>query len=208
MVKKTERKTEHYYTKEQTSVFAPKLVRIRVAGIELDLYTSGGVFSPKKLDNGTKLLIENAEVKDGLKVLDLGCGYGVLGLVLKKLNPGIELVMTDVNPRAVKLAKMNAKHLKVDAEILQGDVFGNRALREMKFDIIFLNPPQTAGKKLCFRMIEESNDHLVGGGKLQIVARHQKGGKELAKKMQEVFGNTEENAKGSGFRVYLSEKQI
>ncbi|MBW2968063.1 methyltransferase, partial [Candidatus Woesearchaeota archaeon] len=173
---------------------------------ELDIFTAGGVFSPKKLDTGTKLLIEHAELHAGRKVLDLGCGYGVLGAVLKKLNPDLEIWMTDVNPRAVKLAKMNVKNLKVDAEVLQGDVFANKTLRGKEFDVIFLNPPQTAGKKLCFRMIEESKGHLVQGGCLQLVARHQKGGKELSKKMESVFGNVSEAAKGSGFRVYVSQK--
>jgi 16S rRNA (guanine1207-N2)-methyltransferase len=74
------------------------------------------------------------------------------------------------------------------------------------FDTILLNPPQTAGKKLCFELIEESKAHLKKDGLLQLVARHNKGGKDLSKKMLEVFGNVEPTAKEAGFRVYVSKR--
>ena len=72
------------------------------------------------------------------------------------------------------------------------------------FDIILLNPPQTAGKKLCFKLIEDAKSHLLQNGSLQLVARHNKGGKELSKKMLEVFGNVKDIAKSSGYRIYIS----
>ena len=75
-----------------------------------------------------------------------------------------------------------------------------------KFDTILLNPPQSAGKKLCFQMIEKSKEHLNKEGLLQLVARPRKGGKTLAGKMKEVFGNVEVIAKGAGFSVYASKK--
>jgi len=207
MMGERKRMTEHYYTKEQKSEFRPVKITIRVSGRVFDIYTAGGVFSPKKLDNGTRLLIEKAAVQDGWKVLDFGCGYGVLGIALKKAHPAIELAMSDVNSRAVKLANMNLKMHNINAEVFQSDVFSNKSLAVMEFDTILLNPPQTAGKKVCFRMITESHGHLKRGGLLQIVARHQKGGKHLSQKMEEVFGNVSETAKGSGYRVYVSEKK-
>jgi 16S rRNA G1207 methylase RsmC len=198
---------EHYYTKKQTSAFRPVKVPIRASGIETEFYTSGGVFSPRKLDLGTKLLIDAATIEKGWKVLDLGCGYGVVGILLKKQHPSIDLVMSDVNPRAVKLAKMNAKLHRIDADILQSDSFDNKELDTMRFDTILLNPPQTAGKDVCFQMIEQSKAHLKKQGTLQIVARSQKGGKQLSKKMKDTFNNIEETAKGSGYRVYVSRKE-
>jgi len=75
---------------------------------------------------------------------------------------------------------------------------------EGKFDVILLNPPQTAGRKLCFRMIEESRKYLKKGGSLQLVARHNKGGRVLSEKMEEVFGNLETIARKGGYRVYVS----
>ena len=207
---------EHYYSKEQKSQFRPRKITIRVSGIELEVYTAAGVFSPKKLDAGTRLLIEKGFVRKGRqghqgqkawRVLDFGCGYGVLGILLKQKNPSIDVVMSDVNARAVKLANMNIKLNNVKADVMQSDVFANKRLDAMRFDAIFLNPPQTAGKKICFRMIEEAKDHLVKGGLLQLVARHQKGGKHLSQKMEEVFGNVRDIAKKSGYRVYVSEKK-
>ncbi|MBW2972545.1 methyltransferase [Candidatus Woesearchaeota archaeon] len=197
---------EHYFTKEPTSLFRPQKVRMAVAGTEIELYTAGGVFSPKQLDKGTRLLIKAAIVKKGWKVLDLGCGYGIVGIAIKKMNPSAEVVMSDVNSRAVKLARMNLEELKMEAAVLHSDAFSNKELDSMRFDTILLNPPQTAGKDVCFRLIEESKMHLVKGGLLQIVARSQKGGKQLSKHMEETFGNVRETAKGSGFRIYISEK--
>ena len=86
---------------------------------------------------------------------------------------------------------------------MQSDGFEN--IKD-KFDTILLNPPQTAGKQLCQKLIEDSKQHLNPKGCLQLVARHNKGGKELSKKMFEVFGNMKEIAKGSGYRTYLSQK--
>ncbi len=199
--------TEHYYSEKQESPFKPVKIKIRGLGTEFSMYTAGGVFSPKKLDSGTKLLINEAKLEKDWKVLDFGCGYGVLGVSLKKRIPSLDMVMTDVNSRAVKLAEMNLKLHSVKAKVYQSDVFKNKTLAELKFDTILLNPPQTAGKAVCFKMIEESAQHLVEGGLLQIVVRHQKGGKVLSKKMEEVFGNMNETAKGSGYRVYVSEKK-
>jgi 16S rRNA G1207 methylase RsmC len=198
---------EHYYTEKQKSEFRPKKIKVRVFEAEFELYTAGGVFSPKKLDLGTKLLIESATVKRGWKLLDFGCGYGVVGVAIKRKFPALEVVMTDVNARAVKLAKMNTKLCGIEAEVIQSDVFSNPKLNRFLFDTILLNPPQTAGKDVCFRMIENAKKHLVKGGLLQIVARSQKGGKQLSIKMDEVFGNVKDVAKRSGFRVYVSEKK-
>ena len=198
--------TEHYYTEKQTSAFNPKKIAVKVSGDELEFYTAGGVFSPKKLDAGTKLLTESAVVEEGWKVLDLGCGYGVVGILLKKINQSLEVVMSDVNTRSLDLTRMNAKLHKVDVEIIHSDSFSDAELDKKMFDTILFNPPQTAGKAVCFKMIEESKTHLVKGGLLQIVARHQKGGKHLSQKMEEVFGNVKDTAKKSGYRVYVSVK--
>jgi len=199
--------TEHYYTEKQKSEFKPKLIDIALSDIEFGLYTSGGVFSSKKLDLGTKLLIEQAIVKKGWKVLDLGCGYGVVGIAIKRLYTSSEVVLSDVNTRAIKLVRMNVKHNKIEAEVIHSDAFKNKKFDGVLFDTILLNPPQTAGKDVCFNMIEESKKHLCKGGLLQLVARTQKGGKHLSKKMEEVFGNVRETAKKSGYRIYVGENK-
>lgn len=203
--KEAGKKAEHYYSKEQTSEYRPSKVTMRVRGNEIALYTAGGVFSPSRLDKGTELLIEKAELGKGWRVLDLGCGYGIAGIAARLSEPSTEVVFSDVNERAIKLTRLNLKILKLDDEkttVRCGDKY--EKLKGEKFDTILFNPPQTAGKKTCFQMIEEAKEHLNPGGSLQLVARHQKGGKELEKKMQETFGNVDQVAKKGGFRVYIS----
>ena len=102
------------------------------------------------------------------------------------------------------LTKKNLKLNDVKGKTIQSDGF--KKINE-EFDAVLLNPPQVAGKDVCFMLIEESFTHLNKGGNLQIVARHNKGGKTLSEKMRSVFGNVEETAKGSGYRVYLSLKK-
>jgi len=165
----------------------------------------------KMLKNGTlysylKYYIKfvRKNVKKNSKILDLGCGYGPVGISIAKSFPETKVLMTDVNKRAIKLAKMSIELNKTaNVETKCSDKFEKI---DQNFDTILLNPPQTAGKKLCFEMIEESKSHLERNGLLQLVARHNKGGKDLSKKMNEVFGNVKETAKGSGYRIYVSEK--
>ncbi|MFW6014692.1 MAG: class I SAM-dependent methyltransferase [Candidatus Nanoarchaeia archaeon] len=193
---------EHYYSQEQHSKENPRVIKTQIFGNTIELETDAGVFSPKKVDKGSEVLILNAKINDGDRVLDLGCGYGAVGITLAK-EYNIELVMTEVNKRAVRLARRNVKKNNVNAKILQGDGFEKV---QGEFDTILLNPPQSAGKKLCENLIEQSKDFLKKGGKLQVVARKNKGGKVLSEFMQSVFGNLEVLAKSGGFWVYKSVK--
>lgn len=190
----------HYYTKDQKLEDVKKIM-ITIKGISFELFTGKGVFSKEHIDIGSKILVENAVIEKEWKILDLGCGIGVVGISLKKLNPQISLVMSDVNKAAVRLAGMNAKLHGIEAKSIESSVFESI---DEKFNSILLNPPQTAGKSLCFRMIEESKIHLESEGLFQLVARHSKGGAEFEKKMFSVFGNCTQAAKESGFRVYVS----
>ena len=193
---------EHYYSKSQKSIFKPVFFSETLLGNLLKFHSGSGVFSIKKVDKGSALLIGNALIKPEWRILDLGCGYGPIGLAIAKKYPNTEVVMTDINKRAVALTKKNIKENNIkNASVIQGHIYEKI---EGKFDTILLNPPQTAGKQLCFEMIESAKDFLKNNGILQIVARHQKGGKHLAEFMKKVFNNVEEGAKGSGYRIYTS----
>tara|TARA_Y100000310_G_C20683607_1_gene817601 strand:+ start:1711 stop:2280 length:570 start_codon:yes stop_codon:yes gene_type:complete len=186
----------HYYSPEQDSEFVLKQFDCIINKKEYTFYSAPGVFSGKKLDFGTKVLAQNMKVEKGQRVLDLGCGVGVIARIA--FEKGAKVVMTDVNRRAVKLAKMNCRRCKVVCGDMYEKVSG-------KFDVILLNPPQTAGKKVCLKMIEDAKEHLVKGGSLQVVARHNKGGKTLMLFMEKVYGNIDTLVKSGGYRVYLSE---
>lgn len=193
----------HYYDEEQQGPVREREVSFTARGRSFTAVTANGVFSKDSLDNGTALLIEKALLPEDGRVLDLGCGWGAVGLVVKSLHPGLEVVMSDVNRRAVSLARKNLEKAGVEAEVVVSDGFSN--LKGF-FDAVLLNPPYAAGRDVCFRLIQESSDNLDSDGSLQLVARHKKGGAALEKKMKEVFGNVDVLGRGGGFRVYRSRK--
>jgi len=193
---------EHYFTKYPKSELKIKLIKEILRKNEIKFYTASGLFSADKIDKGTKLLINKSLIKDNDTILDLGCGCGIVGIALKLSFPEIKVTFSDINERAVKITNINLKLHKLNEGVIQSDGFEN--IKE-KFNVILLNPPQSAGKKLCFELIEDSKKHLEKNGTLQIVARHNKGGKELSKKMLEVFENVKDIAKASGYRIYFSQ---
>lgn len=191
----------HYYSREQESDFKPFKFKAKASGLELEFTSAAGVFSKKELDFASRLLIENAEINKNDSVLDLGCGIGIIGIFLKKLNPTIKILFSDISIRALELTSINLKNNKIDGQLIDSNIYDNIS---GKFDVIVTNPPMAAGRNICFNIIEGAKDHLNKGGSLQLVARHQKGGRMLAEHMKEVFGNVRELVKSGGFRVYLS----
>lgn len=195
--------TEHYYSEKQTSKLRIKKINTNLRGNNLKFYTASGVFSISKIDKGTKLLIEKCIIKPDWGILDLGCGYGAIGISIAKVFPSTSILMIDINKRALKLAKNNIKLNNItNIEVRKSNLYNN--IKE-RFNTIITNPPQTAGKEICFEIIEKAKSHLKKDGLLQLVARHNKGGKELEKKMEEVFGNVKDIAKKGGYRVYVSD---
>lgn len=193
---------QHYYSEKPTSELKLKKIKAILREKEFEFYTGSGVFSPKRVDPATILLINKSVVKEEDKVLDLCAGYGPVGIAIKKIFPKADVYLTDVNKRAIHLAKKNARLNKVKVTVKSGDLYV--PYKDEKFDVILVNPPMAAGRKICFKIIEDAKKHLKKDGTLQLVARHQKGGKQLEKKMREVFGNMGVLSKKSGFRVYLS----
>ncbi|MBW3003929.1 class I SAM-dependent methyltransferase [Candidatus Woesearchaeota archaeon] len=191
----------HYYKEQQTSELKLRKVKAILRNHEFEFYTGSGVFSIKKIDKGSEILINKCIIEPESDILDLGCGYGAIGIAIKKTFPDTKITMTDINKRAIKLAKMNLKLNNATAKVLHGNLY--EPVKGMKFDTILTNPPFKAGRKLCFQIIEEAKQHLKKGGAIQLVAPHNKGGKVLKEKIQEVFGNVKDLAKKSGFRVYI-----
>ena len=197
------RQTEHYFSEKPTCSLRPRSINARLLGNMLTFMTGSGMFSPDKIDLGTKILIENAIHEKGWHVLDLCCGYGAVGVALGRSDPSAVITLTDINERAVSFSKQNLRANSVEGTVLCGDGF---AKVPDLFDSILLNPPQSAGRKLCESLIETSIKHLAPKGVIQVVARHQKGGRMLSEFMKTVFGNVETIARQSGYRVYVSRK--
>ncbi|MEK6864202.1 MAG: methyltransferase [Nanoarchaeota archaeon] len=203
-LKKSEHSTpEHYFSKSQTSELKITEFKAHIRGFDITLKLGSGTFSAKKIDAGSRLLAETMRIDKHDAVLDLGCGTGIVGIIASKITNN-KVIMTDVNERACMLAKENIKGIQ-NAEVRCGNMY--EPVKADKFDTIILNPPHTAGKDVCIKMIEQALDFLNKGGSLQIVARHNKGGETLSGHMKEVFGNMQDIAKKGGYRVYMSVRE-
>lgn len=194
---------DHYFTQEPTAGGGRRIIEADLRGFRVRLVTEAGVFSRERVDRGTRLLIKHMAVYAGDRVLDLGCGYGVVGIVAALLTPQGRVTLVDVNRRAVTLARENVALNRIpNAEVLHGD--GLAPVTGRAFDMIALNPPIRAGLSVVERLIRAAGDHLATGGRFYLVGRTRQGVVRISEKMMQVFGNVEEIAKGGGFRLYLS----
>ena len=203
---------EHYFTERPQSSFIKEKFEVEILGEKIIINSGSGLFSLKELDFGTELLIKNAKISNttgnsASKILDLGCGYGIVGIALKKHNPDLDVTLVDINDRAIQVSKKNCDENDTECLVLKSDIFSHPELHNAKFDDILTNPPFSAGKKVCIEFINQSFEHLNKDGSLQLVAPHNKGGESLKKVMLEVFGNVDELAKKRGYRVYYSIKK-
>lgn len=199
---------EHYYTKDPQSRIKEKTFSQTIKGVTLNFTAVSGVFSfDGRIDRASELLIKSFTPSMGHAgtFLDLGCGYGVIGLFLKAFFPGLKATLSDVNNRAVEYSRQNAAINNLDVNVVASDLYDN--LGDVLFDDVVSNPPVAAGKKLTFRLITESARHINEGGSLWLVAFHNKGGATLRTKMAEEFGNVEDVEKSGGIRVYRSVKK-
>jgi 16S rRNA (guanine1207-N2)-methyltransferase len=194
---------EHYFCEKPGGSKDELQIKFRLNSDILCFCTANSVFSKSRVDNGTNLLIKECRLKDGLKILDLGCGYGVIGISLARLFPLSKITMSDINERALDLTRKNISLNEVNAQVVKSSFFEN--INE-KFDAILSNPPFSAGKEICYMLVEQSYAHLEKNGSLQMVAPGKKGGKELSNKMRCVFGNVETIGRQSGYQLYYSVK--
>ena len=171
-------------------------------GEQMKFLTDAGVFSKKMIDFGSQVLLSCLSFQQGESILDVGCGYGPLGLSLVKAQ-GIHATMVDVNTRALDLAQKNADLNQVEAKIFQSNVYDQV---EGSFDHIISNPPIRAGKKVVHEVLSGSFDHLNPGGDLTIVIQKKQGAPSAKAKMEEVFGNCEILKKDKGYYILRSEK--
>lgn len=178
---------------------------VEARGLRLRLSTDAGVFSRRDLDRGTELLLEALELGPCEMILDLGCGYGILGIAAARLSDGGHVVLTDVNERAVRLAKANLRANAIaNAEVRVGDLYD--AVPDLAFDHIVCNPPIRAGRSVVDRIISEAPAHLLDGGRLWLVARTRQGADAIRARMKKAFGDAEIVRRGSGYKVLCSTK--
>ncbi len=195
----------HYFDERPPVASRPRKIRARLRGREWTFVTDRGVFGRDAVDAGSRLLIETMRIAPTDHVLDVGSGYGPVGLVAAVLAPAGRAVLVDVNARAVHLAAQNAALNKVsNVEILLGD--GGTLVPGRTFDVAVMNPPIRAGRATFLRLVREVWEILRPGGRLIFVARTAQGAKTLAREVAVIFGTVIELAHKSGYRVYEAVK--
>ncbi len=178
--------TEQYFAKQPSAESRPMETRFIYRGHTLRLMTDSGVFSRGSVDEGSALLLESLPELKG-RVLDLGCGAGVIGVCAGKAN-SIELTQSDVNRRALALTEENLKRNGVSGTVIESDGF---AALDGEFDVILTNPPIRAGKAVIYRLFEEARDHLTEQGELYLVIRKQQGAESAKRYLETLFGSVE-----------------
>jgi len=198
---------EHYFSEKPSSIGRKEIISDIIRGVPVEFIVEPGVFSKNRVDPGTKLLLEAMIIPKEGCVLDLGAGYGVIGITLAKINPKLKIYMVEINKRAIKLCKLNAKRNGVENRvvILQGNLY-EPLPKDLKFKTIVSNPPFSAGFEVVEKIVKEAYPRLEPHGLLQLVAY--KGASKLREKMKETFGNVKVLASKKGYKVLISEKTI
>ncbi len=199
---------EQYFTKNPTTKKDIYKFDWNIGTERFYFYTSNSVFSKSGVDFGSMLLIETV-VRDNKnhegKILDMGCGYGPIGIALAKLIDKSTVTMADINERALEFAKMNAdeNHVEKRVSIINSSLY--EKIND-KFDIVVTNPPIRAGKEVVFSFYEGAYEHLNDGGKLYVVIQKKQGAPSTKDKLLSLFGNCEIADKKSGYFIFCSVK--
>ena len=187
----------HYFENDDNLVSNIQDYELFFENVNFSFSTDNGVFSKGKIDFGTNLLIRNALKKSmSGDILDLGCGYGVIGIVLKKLRD-INVTMIDVNKRAVHLTKMNAKKNNVLVNALVSDGFENI---NSQFDFIISNPPIRVGKQKLYELVLDMKNYLKKDGEIFLVIRKEQGALSFIRDMN-VYYSVKTIDKDKGFLI-------
>ncbi|MCW3998082.1 MAG: methyltransferase [Candidatus Bathyarchaeota archaeon] len=203
---KENQNSEHYFSSNPKSRYIISLISVVLKDREFEFLTSSSVFSKKRIDTGTRLLIESMVLPEKGVVLDLGCGYGAIGIVAASTNPKLKVILTDVNSRAVDLAKLNLKKNRIkNAQVREGYLY--EPVRDKIFNCILLNPPVSAGMSIVKTMILEAPKIMANKCSFQMVIRSKIGGKILPQTFVEAFGNCTIISRSSGYRVLKGEKR-
>jgi len=196
---------EHYFVANPKSKPRYGLIRTYLRRKPFEFLTASGVFSKHRVDLGTRLLIESMLLPKKGCALDIGCGYGAVGIGAAAFNPCLYVILVDVNARAVWLARQNVeKNLEGNAEVRRGYLY--EPVEDLIFDCVLSNPPVSAGMETVKAMIVEAPRRMVCGGVFQMVVKSKIGGKRLRTIFEEAFGNVEVLARESGYRVLLSRR--
>ncbi|HTT34817.1 MAG TPA: methyltransferase [Thermoplasmata archaeon] len=192
---------EHYFSARPKVPHDRRELRFLYRGELLIFEVDAGVFAAHGLDPGTALLIESLDPRPTDRVLDLGCGWGAIGVAAARQARDGSVVLTDVNRRAVALARGNLARNRVsNAEVRAGPLFA--PVGDERFDVIATNPPFHAGRETVLRLLSEAPGHLAPGGRLLLVGKGSQGIRYYQAWLEKEFpGPVTVRGRGSGYRV-------
>lgn len=195
---------EHYFTNNPNLKSELRIIKYKYNGVELNFFSDNGVFSKDKLDFGSNLLLEtlfeNIDASN-LKVLDVGCGYGFIGISIAKILKS-DVTMCDVNKRALHLAEKNCLENKINAQVLESDMYSN--ITDI-YDLIITNPPIRAGKQTVYGILDRARDRLKAKGELWFVIRKDQGAKSTISHLEGLY-ECEIIKKNKGFYIVRAKK--
>ncbi|WP_145041139.1 class I SAM-dependent methyltransferase [Paenibacillus sp. Y412MC10] len=196
---------QHYYSNQPEIAHDRKELKTELRGQSFSFISDAGVFSKGGVDYGSKVLIDAMDFGQDAQVLDVGCGYGPIGLSAARMAAQGHVTMIDINSRAVELAKENAKQNGItNVTILESDLFA--AVKDQQFDVVLTNPPIRAGKETVHAIFEESWKHLRGAGQLWVVIQKKQGAPSAKAKLESLFDQVEEVTKDKGYRIFKATK--
>lgn len=187
-----------YFAPVPGSVSRPEKFETVFEGVPFSFWTDAGVFSRGEIDRGSQTLLKALPKDLRGRVLDLGCGWGLIGTVIGKTRRDARVVLCDVNERAVELSRRNLKENGVDGEAFLSDGFSSL---EGTFDAVVTNPPIRAGKSVIYRLFSEAADRLSPEGRMYLVIRKQQGAESALKYLNTVFTEAKAVDKSGGFWV-------
>lgn len=198
---------EQYFTSNPNSEHNYQYFDFELLGNKLKFKTDSGVFSKSTIDFGSRVMLDATITRDFVdgKFLDLGTGYGPVGIALAKYYPSKEIDMVDVNERALALAKENTQANSVDnrTNVFQSNIYENIT---DKYAAIIVNPPIRAGKDVVTTMLVDAKKHLLDGGKIIAVLQKKQGAPSAKKNLEDTFGNVEVIKKSKGYYIFESVK--
>ena len=178
------------------------MIKTNIKGIDLVLETSAGVFSPKGIDLGTLSMLSVVDFRETDKVLDLGCGYGVVGILAAKIIGDHNVVMIDIDEEAIRLSRENCLLNNVQGvKIRKSDGFTN--LDETAFTMILSNPPYHTDFSVAKMFIEKGFNRLSIGGRMYMVTKRRKW---YENKLKSIFGGVK-IWELNGYYVFMSIKK-
>ncbi|MGB7594069.1 MAG: methyltransferase [Erysipelotrichaceae bacterium] len=196
---------KHYFTDNRELPSDRKEFSFRFLGTDYKMVSDAGVFSKREADEGSLLLVKTVnEEQLQSPLLDLGCGIGLMALLLKRLQPHLEITGTDINSRAVECARESSVKLDLPVTFLVGD---GTSMLTTPFSTVVLNPPIRAGKNTVYRLFQESYDILSNEGCLYVVIRRQQGAASASVELERIFGNVSRLALKKGYEVLKSQKR-